>query len=31
MSKSIDPRERAKSHADIQHVNFYAEARSTAG
>ena len=26
MSKSVDPRERAKSHADIQHVNFYAEA-----
>jgi hypothetical protein len=26
MSKSIDPRERAKSHAEVQHVDFYAEA-----
>ncbi len=26
MTKSIDPRERAKSHAEVQHVDFYAEA-----
>jgi len=26
MSKSIDPRERAKSHAEVEHVDFYAQA-----